>query len=842
MNRQVQRTTALLLLVITLGTGCRPQQPFFFGEDGSLSRYVGKATEISKADVEKCANPEADDARAPLTLANANFDETWPLSLQDAVKHALANGKVLRSLGGRFAVEGSPTSPILGPSPNLLLTNPLGANTIYDPSIQGSSLGIDGAPIGEAAALSAYDAEFTSSLTWQKTDEPTNIAQLNPNTGLPTGNPVEVQQSLGTFQAQIAKVTAEGTRFYAGSDTNYNQTKGTPFGQLFFPSYFTQNVAVGFNQPLLQGAGVQFNEIAGPYNPFQGIGSKVMDGVVLARINNDISLADFEAGVRNMVFDVENAYWELFFAYHNLDTSKQALQSSLKTWQRVKTLGEAGLAGGAAADEAMAREQFYAFKALMEVAKSELFGAETRLRYMMGISVSDGRLIRPSDEPTSAKVSFNWNEVLGEGLERSVELRKQKWVIKERELELIAAKNFLLPRLDANGAYRWHGFGHDLINPDSGGKPPFDNAFQSLMGGDFQEWDLGLQMSIKLGFRAELADVRHHQLLLTRAKALLQEQELELSHQMGDAIRALDEFHMVTETNFNRRMAAQHQVESLQAVFNAGVASANGSYVLDLLLQAQRRLAEAEGAYYRSLVDYTRSIAQLHFRKGSLLEYNGVYLAEGPWPAKAYFDAMRLARQRDASLYIDYGYTRPKVFSRGPYEQFQDSPEGVPAGTQSKPHNAPKTPSYTEPENVAPPAAEGTEDQQANRGGAQRTATVQRTARPTSSRAAAQSRAVPAGYEATKSDAANLDSAKTNSAKSNIATTDAVMSRTAKYEAARSAAATSAATKSEGGRYEWGSLGLKRSSTASRAEVAPVSHVQEDPTSPDEPAGNRSPY
>ena len=43
-----------------------------------------------------------------------------------------------------------------------------------------------------------------------------------------------------------------------------------------------------------------------------------------------------------------------------------------------------------------------------------------------------------------------------------------------------------------------------------------------------------------------------------------------------------------------------------------------------------------------------------------------MYLAEGAWPAKAYFDALRQARKRDAGLYMDYGYTRPNVMSRGP--------------------------------------------------------------------------------------------------------------------------------------------------------------------------------
>jgi hypothetical protein len=101
---------------------------------------------------------------------------------------------------------------------------------------------------------------------------------------------------------------------------------------------------------------------------------------------------------------------------------------------------------------------------------------------------------------------------------------------------------------------------------------------------------------------------------------------------------------------------------------------------LDLLLDAQRRRAEAESAYYRSVIDYNKAIMNVHYRKGSLLDYNGVYLAEGPWPGKAYFDALREARKRDASMYLDYGFTRPNVMSRGPYQQLtgEECETGVP--------------------------------------------------------------------------------------------------------------------------------------------------------------------
>ena len=110
-------------------------------------------------------------------------------------------------------------------------------------------------------------------------------------------------------------------------------------------------------------------------------------------------------------------------------------------------------------------------------------------------------------------------------------------------------------------------------------------------------------------------------------------------------------------------MASEKEVQAVDAAYEAD------RVTLDLLLDAQRRRAEAESAYYRSLIDYNKAIMNVHYRKGSLLDYNGVYLAEGPWPGKAYFDALREARKRDASMYLDYGFTRPNVISQGPYQQ-----------------------------------------------------------------------------------------------------------------------------------------------------------------------------
>ena len=75
-----------------------------------------------------------------------------------------------------------------------------------------------------------------------------------------------------------------------------------------------------------------------------------------------------------------------------------------------------------------------------------------------------------------------------------MEIRREKWEIKRRELELIAARNFLLPRLDAVGRYRWLGLGDELINQNHRDfNQPGSSAFGTLDSGEFQEWQLGLE-------------------------------------------------------------------------------------------------------------------------------------------------------------------------------------------------------------------------------------------------------------------------------------------------------------------------------------------------------------
>ncbi len=692
MSRQSLSLSAVCVLTLAVFSGCHPQQPFYFHEDGDLSHYRDMALNIEYPDVDLPTLGDADGAMAPFTVGNSGPKEIVELTLEEAVRTALINSKVVRLLGGNAVAMSGGSGPS---SPDYLLRNPAAASTVYDPAI------VESDPrSGVEAALSAFDSQLQTALGLSKDNEPTNYFSYD-----------YTDSDLGQFSVELSKINATGGRMSIRHGVSYfhDPYMWQNSSSLRFPTTWTTNFQVGVRQPLLRGSGVNFNRIAGPLASVPtAFGSSsigqggsypgVNSGVMIARLNTDVALSNFEANARNLVYDTENAYWELYFTYRNLDSVVSGRNSALITWRKIYALYEVGAKGGEAEKEAQAREQYFLFRSTLERSLNSLYKAEANLRYMMGIAATDGRLFRPKDEPTAALVTFDWHAVNSEALVRSVELRQQRWQVKRRELEMVAAKNYLMPQLDFIAGYRWNGLGQDLINSE-GQANLTDYSYNSLTSGTYQDWNVGLQLNMPLGFRREMAGVRNAQLQLARDRTVLQEQELELSHQMAFALRDLEANHIISQTNFNRRIAAERQVEAVRAAYETDTVT------LDVLLNAQRQLAQAESDFYRSVVDYNKSIATVHYRKGSLLEYNGVQLAEGPWPGKAYFDACRMARARDAAHYIDYGMTMPRVISRGEYQQQMGELQMPPMeDLMPTPASPEVVPTPAPAPNVAPPA------------------------------------------------------------------------------------------------------------------------------------------
>ncbi len=79
---------------------------------------------------------------------------------------------------------------------------------------------------------------------------------------------------------------------------------------------------------------------------------------MIGRIRTDIALTDFERGVRDLVADVENAYWDLYFAYRDLEAKIDARDIARITARKL----ENQTATQGTGDAAQAMEQYYRFE------------------------------------------------------------------------------------------------------------------------------------------------------------------------------------------------------------------------------------------------------------------------------------------------------------------------------------------------------------------------------------------------------------------------------------------------------------------------------------------------
>jgi len=656
------------------GCGMPILKPGFHDE---MAYFEGVATDIEYPDVAS-ETEHRHTATEPLTVDSDVPGEYWDLSLEEAIRMALTNSQVLRDLGGA------------------VLRAPEASETIYGPALAETD-----PRIGVEAALADFDALFRSNAMFEKNDRALNNAILGGGTRL-------LQQDVLAYEAEISKRSVTGGQFAVRKLIDYDENNAP--SNLFLGAWTTQ-LEVEARHPLLRGRGVQINRILGGRDQIPG----QFRGVLVARLNSDVRLADFELALRDLVSNVENTYWDLYFAYRDLDAKIAARDASLETWRRVKAQGDLLPSW----KESQAREQYFRFKEEVENALTGrlLDGTRTnngsrggtfrglggvhvverRLRMLIGLPASDGRLIRPANEPTMAEVVFDWHEASQEAMMRRAELRRQKWVIKRRQLELAASRNFLMPRLDTVGRYRWRGFGKSLIDANSDGSPRFDNAYADLTTGDFQEWAVGAELEIPIGYRRAHTQVRNAELRLAEAKAVLDEQEHQIIHSLSNMLAELDRAYQVAQTAYNRREAARQQLESVAAANEAGRAP------LDQLLNAQRRMAEADSGYHRARVEFMLAVKNVHFEKGSLLDHNEIFLAEGPWPMKAYYDAAKLERRRGKPHNrLNYVFGRNVQVSRGPY--LQQAPRDV-DHLEQQPTELLEAPLDSDGE-VVPPASE----------------------------------------------------------------------------------------------------------------------------------------
>ncbi|MBI3863882.1 MAG: TolC family protein [Planctomycetia bacterium] len=596
------------LSLVAFGCSSAPKDVVSRANDSSYGSQAEDNPCVSMFDVGGADNP-LPTCEAPRTIRSADPSELdyWDMSLDEAINYALSHSRVMRDLGGTILT-----------APERMQTKYTAALVAADPRY------------GIEAALSEFDTRFSASGNFEKNHRLLNNVFFG-------GGTRNFQQDLNVYQAQFAKQTATGSQFFLRNFTDYN-SNNAPGNQWY--SAWNSNIEAQFRQPLMQGAGTDFNRIAGPSGSMGN-----MNGVLVARVNAKMSQAEFELGLRDFLSNVVNAYWDLYFAYRDLDAKVKARDAALEVWQKY------------AADQnqskdrvLLAHEQYLRLDELVQnsltgkqnfgtrtsngtqggtfQATSGVHVAERRLRLMMGMPITDRRLIRPSDEPKITEMVFNWDAVMCEAIDRRPELKRQRLKVRRREMELIATRNFLKPRLDATGTYRLRGFGKDLAGGPVGDASALgdrdSSAWGNLLGASFQEWQLGFEFSMALGMRQAHAAVHAAELQLARERTLLAEQERQIVHDLTNSLAEIDRAYSVCQTNLLRFQTTSQVVDILLQRLKS-----NETVDFDRLLDAQRRMVDAESSFYLSQVEFEVAAKNVYYERNALLDYYGLAAVDG---------------------------------------------------------------------------------------------------------------------------------------------------------------------------------------------------------------------
>lgn len=602
-NRIDVCSAAVIVMLALLG--CASNKPIPSDQLGGMLRQVDVSTSAVAYDVPVCQQ-EGLESVTPFSIRGSSSPdwqppETWEMTIDEAIQIALANSTVLRDLGAR------------------VIQSPNSTPTIYSPAIQATD-----PTAGVEAALSAFDALLQSDLLYEDNDRVLNNEFVG-------GGVNFFAQHLTTFESSFSKRAATGTLFTLRH--NFDGDLNNSERNLIDGRAWSYNLEAEVRQPLFQGRGVYFNRVAGP-NAVPG----VFNGVVIARLNADISVSQLEIALRDYLSDVENAYWDLYFAYADLQVKKDARDRSLNTYRLLKAREQ--LPGAEKDKLAQAKEQYFRFEQDVQNAlagqlvvgtrsfngsgggtfqgSGGVYVNERRLRLIMGLPINDGRLIATASKPADVPIAYDWQDVSANAIARRTELRRQKLTVQQREHELAVSRNFLLPRIDAVGRYRYRGLGDQLYEPQV-------TVSGNETDSQTHEWMMGISLSQNVGFRQAHAAIRNAELRLARERTLLQELRRQVIHSVSNAMSENDRSYEVMRVAINRAEAAREQYEILNGEAQAPVRQ----FDFNALLDSERRLSEAETAVNRARVQYALATKNLNFEMGALLEYFNIHLTKG---------------------------------------------------------------------------------------------------------------------------------------------------------------------------------------------------------------------
>lgn len=431
-------------------------------------------------------------------------DAEQPLSLDEALRTALADSEVVRTLAGVTAVSSG--------------------RTIYDPAIANTNIDFQRA---------AFDPVLRSNNTWSQTEPPIAVPDpADPNRALFGG----VQTENYNLSAGLTQRNLSGgvSSLQFGNDAS----RFSPGSFLLNPQnrYGTE---VSYTHPLLRGSGVCANRVP----------------IVLARIDAERSYFQLNGAIQELVRGVIEAYWAVVFARTDVWAREIQVEQAEETVDRAEARFRLEITN--VTDFALARSALANFRASLVTSRANLLQREAALQNIIGVPPTSPLRFVPVTPPTFERIIFDWNEVVEIAQVRRPDLIELKLILEADRQRLLLAENNAQPSLDLVALYRWNGLEGRMLDATRAG----------TNGNAATDWTLGVNFSVPLHLRADRAALRSARLLVERDRATLEQGVHAARHRLAASFRNLDQFYTQYEAFEAAREAALANLERQMAAY-----------------------------------------------------------------------------------------------------------------------------------------------------------------------------------------------------------------------------------------------------------------------------------
>jgi outer membrane protein len=330
---------------------------------------------------------------------------------------------------------------------------------------------------------------------------------------------------------------------------------------------------------------------------------------------------EFLRQLQSHLLEVNRAYWSLFMERSSL---AQKVKLYLDTATIYNQLVARQKIDAQQSQLASAQAALYSQRSDLVRAEAAVKNAETRLRALINaqqLGEGDTTEIIPTQLPSTQYTSADITTELEIGIQNRPEIIAAVKEIKAGSIRLNMAKHEMLPLLNmitqvyASGLQGDSDVGQSWVDQFSTGPPSYS---------------VGVNYEIPLGNRASRARAQRRQIELRQLEEQYRAALENVRAEIEVAVRELNTSYRELSAKNRARSAAIAEAETLRARWKQMI-DGNGTAGLTLiaLLEAQKRVTDAEFEFSTSQLVYNLAMSNLQRANGTLLQAEEVDLQRG---------------------------------------------------------------------------------------------------------------------------------------------------------------------------------------------------------------------